>query len=112
MNHLSVLPAKQHKIQFIVSSQISIPNVSPNLTDAHIASKGLSFLIVLFLLDSRDKFAGILFAWVKLNPPGKLTPINYLYYEDRYKWHRIFIKKIQSHRHTFRANDRNTRSNP
>ena len=27
---------KQHKIPLIVSSQISIPNVSPNLTDAHI----------------------------------------------------------------------------
>ena len=34
MYHLSVLPAKQHKIQLIVSSQICIPNVSPNLTDA------------------------------------------------------------------------------
>ena len=34
MYHLSVLPAKQHNIQLIVSSQISIPNVSPNLTDA------------------------------------------------------------------------------
>ena len=35
MYHLSVLPPKQHKIPFIVSGQISIPNVSPNLTDAH-----------------------------------------------------------------------------
>ena len=36
MYHLSVLPPKQHKISLIVSRQISIPNVSPNLTDAHI----------------------------------------------------------------------------
>ena len=36
MYHLSVLPPKQHKIPLIVSRQISIPNVSPNLTDAHI----------------------------------------------------------------------------
>ena len=36
MYHLSVLPPKQHKIPLIVFSQISIPNVSPNLTDAHI----------------------------------------------------------------------------
>ena len=32
--HVSLLPAKQHKIPLIVSRQISIPNVSPNLTDA------------------------------------------------------------------------------
>ena len=32
MYHLSV----KHKIPLIVSSRISIPNVSPNLTDAHI----------------------------------------------------------------------------
>ena len=37
MYHLSVLPPKQHEIPLIVSRQISIPNVSPNLTDAHIA---------------------------------------------------------------------------
>ena len=36
MYHLSVLPPKQHKIPLIVSGQISIPNVSPNLTDAPI----------------------------------------------------------------------------
>ena len=36
MYHLSVLPPKQHKIPLIVSSQISIPNVSPNMTDAQI----------------------------------------------------------------------------
>ena len=36
MYHLSVLPPKQHEIPLIVSRQISIPNVSPNLTDAHI----------------------------------------------------------------------------
>ena len=35
MYHLSVLPPK-HKIPLIVSIQISIANVSPNLTDAHI----------------------------------------------------------------------------
>ena len=35
MYHLSVLPPKQLKIPLIVSRQISIPNVSPNLTDAH-----------------------------------------------------------------------------
>ena len=35
MYHLSVLPPKQHNIPLIVSSQISIPNVSPNLTDTH-----------------------------------------------------------------------------
>ena len=37
MYHLSVLPPKQHKIPLIVSSQISIPNASPNLTDTQIA---------------------------------------------------------------------------
>ena len=36
MYHLSVLPPKQHKIPLIVSRQISIANVSPNLTDAHL----------------------------------------------------------------------------
>ena len=36
MYNLSVLPPKQHTIPLIASSQISIPNVSPNLTDAHI----------------------------------------------------------------------------
>ena len=36
MYHLLVLPPKQHNIQLIVSRQISIPNVSPNLTDAHL----------------------------------------------------------------------------
>ena len=36
MYHLSLLPPKQHTIPLIVSRQISIPNVSPNLTDAHI----------------------------------------------------------------------------
>ena len=36
MYHLSVLPPKQHKIPLIVSRQISIPKVSPNLTDAHL----------------------------------------------------------------------------
>ena len=36
MYHTSVLPSKQHKIPLIVSRQISIANVSPNLTDAHI----------------------------------------------------------------------------
>ena len=36
MYHLSVLPPKQHKISLTVSRQISIPNVSPNLTDAHV----------------------------------------------------------------------------
>ena len=38
MYHLSVLPPKQHKIPLIVSRQISNPNVSPNLTVAHIES--------------------------------------------------------------------------
>ena len=32
--HLSVLPPNQHKMLLIVSRQISIANVSPNLTDA------------------------------------------------------------------------------
>ena len=32
--NLSLLPPKQHKIPLIVSRQISIANVSPNLTDA------------------------------------------------------------------------------
>ena len=36
MYHLSVLPPKQHNIPLIVSRQIGIPNVSPNLTDAQI----------------------------------------------------------------------------
>ncbi len=31
--HLSVLPPKQHKFPLIVSRQISIANVSPNLTN-------------------------------------------------------------------------------
>ena len=35
MYHLSVLPPKQHTIPLIVSRQISIPNVSPDLTDVH-----------------------------------------------------------------------------
>ena len=34
MYYLSVLPPKQHTIPLIVSRQISIANVSPNLTDA------------------------------------------------------------------------------
>ena len=34
MYNLSVLPPKQHPV--IVSRQISIANVSPNLTDAHV----------------------------------------------------------------------------
>ena len=34
MYHLSALPPKQHTIPLIVSRQISIANVSPNLTDA------------------------------------------------------------------------------
>ena len=37
MYHLSVLPSKQHKIPLIVSRQISIANVSPNLTDTHMS---------------------------------------------------------------------------
>ena len=36
MYHLSVLPPKHHKIPLIVSRQISIANVCPYLTDAHI----------------------------------------------------------------------------
>ena len=36
MYNSSVLPPKQHNIPLIVSRQISIANVSPNLTDAHI----------------------------------------------------------------------------
>ena len=39
MYHLSVLPPKQHKIPLIVSRQISIPNVSPNLTDAQVGTR-------------------------------------------------------------------------
>ena len=39
MYHLSVLPPKQNEIPLIDSRQISIPNVSPNLTDAHISKK-------------------------------------------------------------------------
>ena len=35
MYHLSVLPPKKHKNPLIVSCQISIANVSPKLTDAH-----------------------------------------------------------------------------
>ena len=37
MYHVSVLPQKQHNIPLIVSRQISNPNVSPDLTDAHIS---------------------------------------------------------------------------
>ena len=36
MYHLSVLTPKQHKIPLIISRQISIANVSPNFTDAHL----------------------------------------------------------------------------
>ncbi len=36
MYHLSVLPPKQHTIPLIVSRQISIANVSPNFTHAHL----------------------------------------------------------------------------
>ena len=36
MYHLSVFPPKQHAIPLIVSRQISIPNVTPNLTDVHL----------------------------------------------------------------------------
>ena len=36
MYHVSVLTPTQHDIPLIVSRQISIPNVSPNLTDAQI----------------------------------------------------------------------------
>ena len=36
MYHLSVLPPKQHTIPLIFPRQISIPNVSPNLTDARV----------------------------------------------------------------------------
>ena len=36
MYHLSVLTPKQHNIPLIISRQISIANVSPNLTDAHL----------------------------------------------------------------------------
>ena len=43
MYHLSVLPSKQHKIPLIVSRQISIANVSPNLTDAHISDSNSLF---------------------------------------------------------------------
>ena len=42
MYHLSLLPPKQHNIPFIVSRQISIPNVSPNLTDAQIDNNKLN----------------------------------------------------------------------
>ena len=42
--HLSVFPPKQHKIPLIVSRQISIPNVSPNLTDARIRSMSLAMI--------------------------------------------------------------------
>ena len=70
MYHLSVLAAKQHKIQLIVSSQISIPNVSPNLTDAHLgefvckaghtfASIGVSAIGLMSIsLDSGGRFLG------------------------------------------------------
>ena len=43
MYHLSVLPPKQHKIPLIVSHQINIANVSPNLTDAQMTLIILSF---------------------------------------------------------------------
>ena len=36
MYHVSVLPPKQHKIPLIVSRQISITNVSSNLTGVHL----------------------------------------------------------------------------
>ena len=39
MYHLSVLPQKQHKIPVIISRQISIANVSPNLTDGRPSPK-------------------------------------------------------------------------
>ena len=48
MYQLSVLPPKQHKLPLIVSGQISIANVSPNLTDAHIGAHGEYLYSVLF----------------------------------------------------------------
>ena len=42
MYNLAVLPPKQHKIPLFVSRQISIPNVSPNLTDAQIGPCSVS----------------------------------------------------------------------
>ena len=51
MYHLSVLPPKQNKIPLIVSRQISIPNVSPNLTDAQICyDTGARLYILKFLI--------------------------------------------------------------
>ena len=40
MYNVSVLPPKQHTIPLNVSRQISIGNVSPTLTDAHMLSHG------------------------------------------------------------------------
>ena len=48
MYHLSILPPKQHKIPLIISSQISIPNVSPNLTDAHILQLSTTIIVTLW----------------------------------------------------------------
>ena len=50
MYHLSVLPPKQHNIPLSVSRQISIPNVSPNLTDAQIYSQTPMLRLITFRL--------------------------------------------------------------
>ena len=52
MYHVSVLTPKQHKMPLIVSRQISIPNVSPNLTDA-------------LLHNYRVKYDGFMVKWCR-----------------------------------------------
>ena len=59
MYHVSVLTPKQHEIPLIVSRQISIPNVSPNLTDAHIR-KQVNLAIVPSQISSVGAKAAIL----------------------------------------------------
>ena len=57
MYHLSVLPPKQHTIPLIASSQISIPIVSPNLTDAHLLKNGQACgMIIQPLVDDLKRF--------------------------------------------------------
>ena len=53
MYNLSVTPPKQHKIPLVVSRQISIANVSPNFTDAHIGFtyNYLEYIPILFVVD-------------------------------------------------------------
>ena len=63
MYHSSVLPPKQHKIPLIVSRQISITNVSPNLTDADIESVILASYLTCGPWELYNAEVGLLEKW-------------------------------------------------